>query len=287
MATDNKYDRQLRLWGPAGQKRLAESRILVLGAGPVASESLKNIVLPGCCATYLGGFATVVDDRTVTRADVGNNFFVTTADVGKPLAETVVSNLRELNDECDIRVEHRTPSVAAADAPLVLAHSLVISTTPLRREVAAALDALCRAHRIPCIFARAYGLLGEVRASYREHIVLHSKSLMVRTQLHALNPFDELKAYVAGLDLNTLPWEELVKLPSLTLCMVAAEALRQQAGAGGKPPKHQDVVAYLEQVFETRTDSFNADRHQQWEVCDVMYCSTRVRVRVWASRCKE
>ncbi len=58
-ATDNKYDRQLRLWGKEGQQRLAEANVLVLGAGPTATETLKNLVLPG-----LGRF-TVVDDALV------------------------------------------------------------------------------------------------------------------------------------------------------------------------------------------------------------------------------
>ena len=33
MASTNKYDRQLRLWGRNGQRALVESRVLLLGAG--------------------------------------------------------------------------------------------------------------------------------------------------------------------------------------------------------------------------------------------------------------
>ena len=43
-ATDNKYDRQLRLWGKDGQLRLAQASVCVLGAGPAATETLKNLV---------------------------------------------------------------------------------------------------------------------------------------------------------------------------------------------------------------------------------------------------
>ena len=49
-ATQNKFDRQLRLWGSHGQKALYADRILLLNAGPVGSESLKNLVLPGAPA---------------------------------------------------------------------------------------------------------------------------------------------------------------------------------------------------------------------------------------------
>ncbi len=63
------------------QKALMESRICVLGATAVGTETLKNLVLPGC------GNITIVDDARVTEADLGNNFFVTEADVGGSRAE--------------------------------------------------------------------------------------------------------------------------------------------------------------------------------------------------------
>lgn len=47
MATDNKYDRQLRLWGPSGQKALMEAHILLVNASATGTETLKNLVLPG------------------------------------------------------------------------------------------------------------------------------------------------------------------------------------------------------------------------------------------------
>ena len=46
-ATENKYDRQLRLWQMHGQLALLNARVLVLSSGPVATEFLKNMILPG------------------------------------------------------------------------------------------------------------------------------------------------------------------------------------------------------------------------------------------------
>ena len=78
MATDNKYDRQLRLWGANGQKALMEARVLLLGAGPAGTETLKNLVLPGV------GRVVVVDDERAAAADLGNNWFVEPAARGRP-----------------------------------------------------------------------------------------------------------------------------------------------------------------------------------------------------------
>ncbi len=54
-----KFDRQLRVWGADGQAALEAARVLLLGAGAVGAEALKNLVLGG-----VAGF-TVVDDAKV------------------------------------------------------------------------------------------------------------------------------------------------------------------------------------------------------------------------------
>jgi molybdopterin/thiamine biosynthesis adenylyltransferase len=58
-----------------------ESRICVLGSTAIGTETLKNLVLPGC------GNITIVDDALVKESDLGNNFFVTEEDIGKSRAE--------------------------------------------------------------------------------------------------------------------------------------------------------------------------------------------------------
>ena len=63
MATDNKYDRQLRLWGKHGQMALADAHIALVGAGATATETMKNLVLPG-----IGAF-TVVRPPSTSHTD--------------------------------------------------------------------------------------------------------------------------------------------------------------------------------------------------------------------------
>ncbi len=68
---DLRYDRQLRLWGDHGQHLVERARIcLVGGADAVGCEAIKSLVLPG-----VGAFA-IVDNKPVTKEDVGNNFFL-------------------------------------------------------------------------------------------------------------------------------------------------------------------------------------------------------------------
>ena len=81
MATNDKYDRQLRLWGANGQKALMDAHILLVQADSVGTETLKNLVLPG-----VGAF-TILDDFIVDENDCGCNFFVEEKSLGKPRAE--------------------------------------------------------------------------------------------------------------------------------------------------------------------------------------------------------
>ncbi len=81
MATQNKYDRQIRLWGAHGQSAILSSRICLLNASATGTETLKNLVLPGC------GHVTIVDGALVGEADLSNNFFVSNEFLGRPRAE--------------------------------------------------------------------------------------------------------------------------------------------------------------------------------------------------------
>ena len=57
MATNDKYDRQLRLWGAAGQRALGETTIVLVNATASGTETLKNLGKLGCswarsCCTW-------------------------------------------------------------------------------------------------------------------------------------------------------------------------------------------------------------------------------------------
>lgn len=93
MASNDKYDRQLRLWEAHGQRLLGNGKCIMLGTSSAGTETLKNLVLPGF------GHITIVDDKLVDLRDCGNDFFVTTEDVGKPKCEVTLALLREMNPD--------------------------------------------------------------------------------------------------------------------------------------------------------------------------------------------
>lgn len=87
-----RYDRQLRVWGSAGQALLESAQVCLLYSGPTGSEALKNLVLGGIASF------TVVDSAVVAAGDLGNNFLVGVEGIGRPRAAVVAEGLREMND---------------------------------------------------------------------------------------------------------------------------------------------------------------------------------------------
>lgn len=123
MATDNKYDRQLRLWGADGQKKLSEASILLINATAAGTESLKNLILPGV------GFITILDDKLIEERDLGTNFFVTKDSIGKSRAEVTKELLLELNEDVQGDHIHEAPSkyITGKDTEFFKQFKLVIA----------------------------------------------------------------------------------------------------------------------------------------------------------------
>jgi NEDD8-activating enzyme E1 regulatory subunit len=228
MATDNKYDRQLRLWGSNGQKALMEAHILVIHAGPTGTETLKNLVLPG-----VGRF-TILDSAMVDERDLGNNFFVTEEHLGRPRAQVTCELLLEMNPDVQGDFLVGDLSTLVADDPAFFSKfSLVIAAqTPI--EPLQALASVCWTRSIPLIVCRSYGLLGYVRMQLREHSVVEAKPDSALQDLRIAAPWPELADYCAAVDLAKLDSKAHSHTPYVVLLVQAVAAWK--AAHGGSPP---------------------------------------------------
>lgn len=83
------YDRQIRLWGIEVQQRMMKARLLFLGKNGIHEETIKNLILAGMDVT-------LANDEHVTEDDVRYSFFLTSCDVGKPHAESLVKRMTDI-----------------------------------------------------------------------------------------------------------------------------------------------------------------------------------------------
>ena len=71
-ADAKRYDRQIRLWGLEGQRRIQQARILFIRPRGLMTEVIKNVVLAGVCSVTLWDDARIHADAF----EFGCNFFL-------------------------------------------------------------------------------------------------------------------------------------------------------------------------------------------------------------------
>lgn len=92
---DDRYDR-LRLISWWDQNRLAEAKILVVGAGALGNEVLKNLVLLGIGSIHL------IDFDCIESSNLSRSVFFRDCDKGRPKAELAAARAGELNPDVKI-----------------------------------------------------------------------------------------------------------------------------------------------------------------------------------------
>jgi ubiquitin-like 1-activating enzyme E1 A len=144
------YDRQIRLWGIEAQKRIQNTRVLIGGFRALNAEIAKNLILSGITAT-------IQDHENVAAVDVGANFFLEAADVGKNRATAALGRVQELNPL--VKVDSDTESLESKSEEFFKAYSVVIVTDcPLALQIK--IDKICRANKITFFAADVFGFNG-------------------------------------------------------------------------------------------------------------------------------
>uniref|UniRef100_A0A4W5MQR9 NEDD8-activating enzyme E1 regulatory subunit n=1 Tax=Hucho hucho TaxID=62062 RepID=A0A4W5MQR9_9TELE len=168
---DQKYDRQLRLWGDHGQEELENAHVCLINSTASGTEILKNLVLPG-----IGAF-TIVDGHKVSGEDVGNNRALIVEQSCFP--DKLLDN--------DPEFFHRFTLVIGVQLP---------ESTCLR------LGSVLWNANIPFLVCRTYGLVGYMRLVVQEHTVIESHPDNALEDLRLDQPFAELKNQIQSYDLE-------------------------------------------------------------------------------------
>ena len=236
MATTNKYDRQLRLWGANGQRSLSEARILLIGSSAVGTETLKNLVLPG-----IGSFHVMDEDRAMNNGSTSiyknsssdnssddlmlpsANFFVPKmvdqnhdtdgnddsmmAIEQKSCAEVACELLAELNED----VKGSFSSVSSLDEvdnfdDIVRKQYTLIIAADLSLRVLRKVAKACWLNSVHLISVKSYGLIGTCRVQVlaQGHHIVESKPSSSVPDLRIWKPFPELITHAETYQMGTL-----------------------------------------------------------------------------------
>ena len=152
----DRYARQLRLpqVGAAGQARLSESRVALIGAGGLGSPAALYLAAAGV------GTLTLIDDDRVERSNLHRQVLHADARVGLPKVESARVTLAALNPAVRI-VTHAVRVHAGNVEGLLGGHDLVIDGAdnfPTRYLLAAASVRL----RLPLVYGAVERFSGQV-----------------------------------------------------------------------------------------------------------------------------
>uniref|UniRef100_A0A8C4ICU2 NEDD8-activating enzyme E1 regulatory subunit n=1 Tax=Dicentrarchus labrax TaxID=13489 RepID=A0A8C4ICU2_DICLA len=195
---EQKYDRQLRLWGDHGQEALENAHVCLINATATGTEILKNLVLPG-----IGAF-TIVDGHTVSGEDVGNNFFLSNNNIGKNRAQAATELLQELNSDVSGNYVEESPDKLLDNDPEFFHRFTVVIGVHLPESTCLRLGSVLWSASVPFLVCKTYGLIGYMRLVVQEHTVIESHPDNALEDLRLDQPFAEFKNHIQSYDLDSM-----------------------------------------------------------------------------------
>ncbi len=154
--SDTRYDRQIKLqgFGAEGQRRLRQSRILVVGAG--------GLGVPVCLYLNAMGVGTlgIADGDVIETSNLHRQPAYGEADVGKPKTEVLAETLRAQNPQPRLEL-HPTFLVPSNVLEILEGYDLVVDATD-RIPTRYLLDDACVIHRIPWVYGALHGFEGQL-----------------------------------------------------------------------------------------------------------------------------
>uniref|UniRef100_A0A914PV96 THIF-type NAD/FAD binding fold domain-containing protein n=1 Tax=Panagrolaimus davidi TaxID=227884 RepID=A0A914PV96_9BILA len=224
ITTNLRYDRQIRLWGEEGQASIQNTNVCVLGSRALATETLKNLVLPGINSFH------IIDDANVDITDLGHNFFLTQNDIGEPRAKVITKYLNELNPNVTGTYTICSPTKITL-LPDLIKFSIVIATNLTTAEILP-ISTYLYENGVPFINARICGLFGYCRLSFKHHAIYNCQAEHAAPDMRLDRPFAALLEIEAANDLTKMSHQDHAHTPYLLLIM---KALNQWRNVKGDP----------------------------------------------------
>jgi len=134
----------LRLYGSAGQERLARAHVCVIGIGGVGSWAVEALARSGV------GELTLVDLDDVCISNVNRQLHAVTGTFGQPKVEAMAARIHLINPDCLIHAEQSLFTAKTATTLLTPNFHAVLDAID-QTDMKALLIAQCREKRIPIV----------------------------------------------------------------------------------------------------------------------------------------
>ncbi|XP_075288569.1 ubiquitin-like modifier-activating enzyme 7 [Opisthocomus hoazin] len=161
----SRYDGQIAVFGAAFQEQLGRQKYLVVGAGAIGCELLKNFAMMGLAAGP-GGELAVADMDTVALSNLHRQLLYRSADISKPKSVVAAAAVRRMNP--DVKVTAHQNQVGPA-SELLYGDDFFqrldgVASALDTLEARAYLESRCRRCRTPLLDSGTEGPRGNVLA---------------------------------------------------------------------------------------------------------------------------
>ncbi|XP_068083309.1 SUMO-activating enzyme subunit 1 isoform X2 [Anabrus simplex] len=154
------YDRQIRLWGLESQKRLRNSRILLIGCRGFGAEICKNLVLAGVKSLV------ILDSGDLTEEDGCAQFLAPRDQIGRNRAIASLKRAQELNSMVSISAD--TDNVDEKPDSYFAEFDVVCATECSSQQLIR-IDQICRENCVKFFCGDVFGLFGYMFADLQIH----------------------------------------------------------------------------------------------------------------------
>ncbi|VVC43683.1 THIF-type NAD/FAD binding fold [Cinara cedri] len=145
------YDRQIRLWGHDGQKKLSSWNVLLIGLQGLGAEIAKNLILCGVHSI------TLKDPSDVSILDRCSQFLIPPDSEQRNRAKASLTNAQKLNP--NVKVTADTKPIDEEDEHFVTKFDIVIATECFPATYKK-LNENCRKNQVKLFIADVFGLFG-------------------------------------------------------------------------------------------------------------------------------
>jgi adenylyltransferase/sulfurtransferase len=158
-----RYERQLLIKqiGETGQNRLKHSKVVVIGAGGLASPVLTYLTCAGV------GSITLADYDIVSESNLNRQFLYHEGDIGKPKAQRATEVLGELN--CGITIKSVSEKLNESNVLEVIKGADVLIDCVDNVETRLLVNRACLKLDIPLVEGGVNGFYGFVLAIKKEY----------------------------------------------------------------------------------------------------------------------
>jgi ubiquitin-activating enzyme E1 len=217
--------------------KLKKMDVYIRGLRGLGLETAKNLILTG------PHLVMVQDDEKATHADLGSNFYLTEADVGKPRGPAVLAKLAELNPNVTVKLH-----TGAVTEEFIRQFQVVVVADNERPENLTKWNAWTRANKGVFLYGSIMGMQASIFADYGDKFTCQDedgeplKTLVVDSISNGKN------------GIVTIDGERHLLADGDHVQFEEVKGMSDDAKAGER--KHfglNDVVTDINQTFEVKT----------------------------------